>query len=146
MNDKLILTRDESDLLYAIKGWYERPKIDCLNTLYCQQYDMEEPCVEGIFEMIRKLWRKYLEKVSPEKRNFLLDQYEEYSLPSKTAWVGGKDYGFFPSPDKIVMNEDEMIQARTLAMVSLLAHTEAVQFEIKPIQEIEGLKIKEVKV
>lgn len=44
------------------------------------------------------------------------------------------------------MNEDEMIQARTLAMVSLLAHTEAVQFEIKPIQEIEGLKIKEEKV
>ncbi len=144
--DKLILSRDESDLLYAIKGWYGRPKIDCLNVLHCQQYDMEKPCVEGVFVMVSKLWRKYLEKVSPEKRNFLLDQYDELSLPSKTAYVGGKDYGLFPSPEKMVMNEDEMITARILAMVSLLARTEAVQFEIKPIREIEGLKIEGPKV
>ena len=122
----IILSQNESNLLYWCKHWYG-PKMaqnywQELKTL-CDEYFGMDCDVEDIYEAVRQLWKKIL-NVLPNKDLFW-DEYERDTLPSKARYYFGSPN--FVNRDwhcKDSFNEEQMIRARVAKMVSQIGVTE----------------------
>lgn len=140
----LELTQHESNLLLWTKGHYENPCHETfwnqLEFFYKHHYWME-PDVEGIYVMVRKLWRKII-NILPNKE-FLLEEYEKETLPTKVRFYWGapnylnKNIFCNDSFDTI-----QMIKSRIVVMCSQLGTTEVKYYKLLPITDIGALKYK----
>lgn len=140
----LTLNQFESNLLLWTKGHYENPCAESfwpqIGRFYMEHYGMDEPYAEGIYHMVRELWKKIIWNLPNKER--LLDQYEEETLPSKAKRYWGSYTGNFwyvPEIDKL--NNEGLIKARISVMVSQLKCTLVQYYSLLLAEEIAGLKL-----
>lgn len=138
------LTQNESNLLLWTKGHYEGRSHETfwpqINALYMEVYGMDEPYVDGIYHMVRELWKKIL-NVLPNKET-LLDKYEDETVPSKACFYwGAKNFGIWYNPETDRFDDEEILRARICVMCSQIKLTKVKYYEYLPAEETAGLKL-----
>ncbi len=138
------LTQHESNLLLWTKGHYEGRGNESfwpqIGAIYMEQYDMDEPYVDGIYRMVRELWKKIIWNLPNKER--LLEEYEGATLPSKAKlYWGSYRPSFWYNPEKDKFNDEDLIKARISVMISQLGSTLVQYYNYLPAQETGGLKL-----
>jgi hypothetical protein len=141
----LTLNQFESNLLLWTKGHYENPCAESfwpqIGRFYMEHYGMDEPYAEGIYHMVRELWKKIMNQL-PNKDQ-LLEQYERETLPSKAQFYwGGKKFGFWYNHKTDKFNDEDLLKARIAVMCSMIGATEVKHYNYLPAQAFAGLELK----
>lgn len=140
----LILTQDESNLIYWCKGHYQGRNHENywpqLAEIYKEWGDMDEFDLVGTYWMVRNLWQKILE-VLPNKEN-LLEAYENDTLPSNVRMFrGAPNYGNTKWNCDDKFSGEDIVKARIVVMCSQIKLTKVKYYELLPKQEFAGLKL-----
>ncbi len=140
----LILTQDESNLIFWSKGHYEDRTHETywlqLGEIYKKWGDMDEFDLVGTYHMVRDLWRKIL-KILPNEEN-LLDAYENDTLPYNTRYFrGAPNYGNTKWSCDDKFSGEDIIRSRIVIMLSQIKLTEVKYYKLLEKQDFAGLKL-----
>lgn len=147
MNDKLILTQFESNFIHWTKHWYNGSSNENfwpqIGAIYKEQYAMDKDCYVGIYHMVRSLWLKIINVLPDHNKERFLADYENDTLPTNARFFWGAKY-FADFNSGFLFNNEDIIRARITVMVSQLGSTYVKYYELLPLQEFAGLKIKKL--